>query len=51
MGKKKGADGEDSLDHEIVEGLQGDFVGLAERRCDLFRGICLEVLEPLAGEG
>lgn len=43
--------GEDPLDHEIVEGLQGDVVGLAERRREFLRRVRLGVLERLAGKG
>jgi len=39
------------LDHEIVEDLQGDAVGLGERRYELLRRIRLGVLERNAGKG
>ena len=46
----KGTDGEDPFHHEIVEGLQSDFVGFVERHAQLFGRVRLGILESLAGK-
>jgi hypothetical protein len=49
--RKKGADREEPLDHEIVVLLQSAAVGIAERISELLLGIFLDFLEPQASKG
>lgn len=42
--------GENALDHEIMELLQGSLVRSTECRSKLLTGVCLRVLKGLAGE-
>jgi hypothetical protein len=46
----KGTNREDPLHQEIVEGLQGDLVGFAERLDQLLGRVRLGILKGLASE-